>query len=492
MKKKYIVIGIILSVIIMMTIIIIVLTKSSNPSKNIISSTLDKEMEVLPNIYYEDNTVLIEDNNQLYYLSVKNEKLIYEKFINKDDTSKYTLVENEGILNLINKKTNNKSVDFIEYEIITINNEIKYYILKTLDNFLILDTTQDKYIELDKEIINFSEIYNIEDKLVSDKYLVVFNSNNKYGVIDYTGKFIIDFKYESIKISDVGFIVKKDGKYGVINTNDKMIVENKFDMLFEYQDMFLSIYNGKYGIINSKGEELLEHKYTFAQTKKDHVALATDGKIAIFTDKLVLEPIIDLSEKNKLTSYIFNDNIHIITNNQTYIVNNGKIIKTIDKKLFKVLLEETENDYSQKYLYARETNELTSKFEIYNKDYNIHYSFEIKENENPDDYVMTSNVSTIDEKIYNVNVTLMPENDKETIEKTIQYSFDEKREINQNDLVKIKLENDISYLIDKNNNLTIYNKEKIIGEYKDILYHIGQYYFIDKNGVVYKLNFKYK
>lgn len=488
MKKKNVIISIIFLVI-LISIIIVILISNTN-TKKIIGTSLDKEMEVAPNIFYKDNTVLIEDYNQYYYLDVKNGKLIYDKLINKENESKYLVKQEEEYFYIENQSTKEKSIKFIAYTEIVIDNVIEYYVIKAENEYLILNTKTDKYIHLDKEIYDFYNIYDAYNNLVSDKYLVVFDSKGRYGVIDYNGKFIIDFEYDSIKINKEQFIVRKNNKVGVINSLEKKLIDFQYDMLFEFEDKYLAILNNKYGVIDSNGNVILKLDYDNAIRRNGHIALSKNDKIGIYTNKYFFEPSIDLSDATKLTSYKFGDNIHILTNDKTYVINNGKLINTIDAKLYAILIDGEEEVYSNKYVYARENNDLTSKYDIYDSNYNKHYSFDISENKIDGDYRLSSNISTSSDKNYSVNISLI--SDDEQINKVYQYDFDNKKELSTDDLEKNEFDNGITYILDKNNNLIVYNKDKIIGEYKDILYFINDYYFIDINGNVYKLNFIYK
>lgn len=493
MKKKYYIIGSITLVLIVTVIIIFLSINKSSTSKNIIGTSLNKEMEVVNNIYIKDDMILNEDNSQTYYFEYKDNKLVYDKLINRESNLKYTLKEKyDGVYYLINNQTKKESFEFINYIEIKNEKDILYYILKTEERIHILNVSTDKIIDLDKKIIDFGNIFNMDDELISDKYLVAKNDEKKYGIIDYSGKIIIDFKYDALDINKENFIFRSNNKVGVVDNTGKILIENKYDMLFAYKDKYLSILNGKYGIIDNNGKQILEHKYNMATKRLDHIALEIDGKIGIFTDKLILEPTIELSDKTKLSSYIFNNNIHIITNDKTYVINNGKIIKTIDKKLYTVLIDGKEGVYSNKYLYSRETNGMKSKFEIYDTNYNMHYSFEISEEAN-NNYIMSSNISTTSEKKYSVNITLNPQIDNlERINKTYAYDFDNKKEITSDNMEKSELENGLKYTIDAKNVLKIYKEDKVIGEYENILYFIDNYYFISTEGIVYKLEFKYE
>ena len=497
-KNKPLIISII-SVIVIAIVVIVVLTikkTTTDTSKNIIGTNLEEKLQVTPNIEKNNkNEVIIYEGNEIFHFDYRDNELVYENIINKEDNSvDYKIVENEEQFYILNKKTNKKSESFSDYIEIKKNNKVIYLIIKTNEEFSIYNVSNDKYVKLSREIIDFFDIYDPYNNLKSDKYIIAINENGKFGVIDYEGKVIIDFKYDNINLIGENFLARKEGKAGVLDKNQKTIIDFKYSMLFEYGKNYLSILNGKYGVIDSNGKELLEHKYDFGLVENGHIALSIDGKVTFFTDKIIMEPTLTLDDPVKLSSYNFSNEIILLVNNKTYIFDrNGKTKKTLDDKLFAVMYEDKLNVYSNKYLYSRSIENNSIKFKVYGKDYNEHYSFDIKFDTDISKYGLNTAVYEISDNRYEIDITLV-EKDTNNVYKEITYAydFDNKKEITSDNMEKSELENGLKYTIDAKNVLKIYKEDKVIGEYENILYFIDNYYFISSEGIVYKLEFKYE
>ncbi len=180
---------------------------------------------------------------------------------------------------------------------------------------------------MDHGVINFSldekwNIANENGEIIKTKYnntdkvpnsdLSIVEHNDKYGLVDSTGKVIVPFKYDGIDYLDFmyyannqedtyafvnRFSVKMCGKYGVIDgdgnvikpckydytqvfnngmivleQNDeysladkdgKIISKNKYDDITQVGDFFAFKKNNKYGFLNEKGEEVVPQVYDY-------------------------------------------------------------------------------------------------------------------------------------------------------------------------------------------------------------------------------------
>ncbi len=86
------------------------------------------------------------------------------------------------------------------------------------------DDQYEKIIVIDengKEILPSNQYKEKEIISIQEKYFIILDSNNKYGVIDYKGRLIIKPIYDDISYKDFNgyFLVVKDGKYCVIDFN---------------------------------------------------------------------------------------------------------------------------------------------------------------------------------------------------------------------------------------------------------------------------------
>ncbi len=93
---------------------------------------------------------------------------------------------------------------------------------------------------------------------------IVKNSNDLFGLIDFTKKVLLEPKYEEIKqVPSISiYIVKENGKLNAINSEGEILLENKFDDVKEINENdIVFIKNKKYGLISSTGEIKIEQQY---------------------------------------------------------------------------------------------------------------------------------------------------------------------------------------------------------------------------------------
>ena len=115
--------------------------------------------------------------------------------------------------------------------------------------------------------------YKIEE--VSDYKYFVFKSNQKYGVIDTTGKTIIEATYDKVEIPNPSkdvFICYKNEKGLAMNSSNQQLfseynsietielVNVVTDLLYE-KSVLKSEINGKYGLIDFSGKKILNAEY---------------------------------------------------------------------------------------------------------------------------------------------------------------------------------------------------------------------------------------
>ncbi len=92
----------------------------------------------------------------------------------------------------------------------------KYYIVEENNNWKILDTDGNTYLD-----------GNYDDIISVDGENAIVEDNNKYGVVQISdGKNIIDINYDSITYAaGNNYIVQNNSKYGVINTEGNRVVD---------------------------------------------------------------------------------------------------------------------------------------------------------------------------------------------------------------------------------------------------------------------------
>lgn len=216
----------------------------------------------------------------------KNNNLWYEdNILRVEKDGKYGLIDLTG-----------KEILPCEYENITVVTGVKNSIKIQKDGKYGLVTTEGTQIipATYNDILNFGQDY-------KNGYIIV-NAENKYGLVDYLGKSIIECKYEKIEqiygkdlfvatekgkqklvnttgevileegydsIKQIltgitqGIVFKKDEKYGVMKTDGETTVSNVYDDLKEAKEgMFIAKRNNHYGIVDLQNETKVDFIYT--------------------------------------------------------------------------------------------------------------------------------------------------------------------------------------------------------------------------------------
>lgn len=111
-----------------------------------------------------------------------------------------------------------------------------------------------------------------------EKSVLKYMKDNKYGLIDFSGKVIVKAKYDEIRSFDYNeglLLVKEKDKYGIININGAVVVKTKYDQVlsdgyyepgsdYKKSGYIVGKKDGdsyKYGYINFKRKKVLDCKY---------------------------------------------------------------------------------------------------------------------------------------------------------------------------------------------------------------------------------------
>ena len=102
---------------------------------------------------------------------------------------------------------------------------------------ILIDLNDTKgYIKMrisdDYKYYNFKFEEQKESDIYPNKTLFISKKNGKYGLVDKTGKVIVDYTYDDeIDQNECGYVaVKKDGKWGCIDSNGKVVQEPIYDL----------------------------------------------------------------------------------------------------------------------------------------------------------------------------------------------------------------------------------------------------------------------
>lgn len=182
--------------------------------------------------------------------------------------------------------------------------------------------------------------YDSKQNIWFENNLLRVKKNDKYGLIDFEGKVILECEYDSIyalKGVTENIIVEKEGKLGLVNSKGQTIIKTEYSKIETLKEGYKSEYlvaneDGKYGIVSTSGEKVLEPKYEeikylqsnevysakldektilinnkeetlqtsegeeFIYAKGENVIVSKDGKVGI--EKITGETVIEYSYEN--------------------------------------------------------------------------------------------------------------------------------------------------------------------------------------------------
>lgn len=106
-----------------------------------------------------------------------------------------------------------------------------------------------------------------EVSALTDKYedgYIVKDAKQKYGVINYNKKQVLECKYDEIKniYGNNMYVVKVGKELQIINSNGELITKSGFDEVISIDKNIIIKKSGKYGILSSEGKELVTAQYT--------------------------------------------------------------------------------------------------------------------------------------------------------------------------------------------------------------------------------------
>ena len=188
--------------------------------------------------------------------------------------SYYTIYENEkyGVIN----SNGDIIVDPAYKELIIIPNSKNDVFICTYDVDYSSGTYKTKALDSKNEEI-FTEYSKVEAIQNNDKNnniwyedsVLKVQKDGKYGLINLTGKVLLDMQYDEIEALEGiknSLIIKKDGKLGIVDKDGKIIVEPKYlDITNLGKDnksgFIIKDTNEKYGVIDYSSNVVLESKY---------------------------------------------------------------------------------------------------------------------------------------------------------------------------------------------------------------------------------------
>ena len=183
-------------------------------------------------------------------------------------------------------------------------------------------------------------------KVINEKNEEILTGYDKIEAIDnYDSK-------QNIWFEDNLLRVKKGDKYGLIDFDGKVILNCEYDSIYSLKGVTENILiekDGKVGLVNSKGQTIINTEYASIQVleegyKSEYLVIGTDGKCGIVgtSGAVILNPVYD--------------EIKFLGSNEAYQVKSEGIIQLINNKG-----EVLQTSESEEYLYAKGENVIVSK-----------------------------------------------------------------------------------------------------------------------------------
>lgn len=253
--------------------------------------------------YKEDEYSILNKNGKDVFVGYENVSPIFISNITLETEQEVLSYEKDGKYGLVDF-TGKKLTDAEYDEVASLANKPGFILVKKDNSYGVLDSKGKVVIEIKYNSIKgdgySSEAsgYNKTGYIISEKT----NSGIIYGYIDYTGKMLVEPKYELItRLSDddeteddVYLVFMENGKKGVIK-NKKVLIKPKYQSINYYNvpDIFVVKRKEKFGFYNISGNEVLPidfDSYSIAgnyisATKGDSMFLYDEHGNLINTDK---------------------------------------------------------------------------------------------------------------------------------------------------------------------------------------------------------------
>lgn len=287
----------------------IVNAKGEEKFKNFEEVSAIQLKELATEIPYEKSVLKYKENGKYGIINFDGKKItkaIYNNISNLPYKEGELLVEKDGKYGVISIL--GKNILPIQYKEIKVDQYYEAENAYRYSGYIVGNDTDKgtmyKYInyktniETKSEYQDIKRIVDYEDK---DKFYLIYEKDNKYGVIEDENT-IINNEYDNIEYDNLNqlFIVKKDGKYGIVKLNGETLISCLYDEIDIEGIYIYALKNEEQTIFNTSGEKIEDQKYKSVYNVEN-----TNYKITI-------------NDENKYGVLDENNN-SIISNNYFYI-----------------------------------------------------------------------------------------------------------------------------------------------------------------------------
>lgn len=313
----------------------------------------------------------------------------------EDESIVYTVINENDKFGVKNEK--DETVIEPQYEKIIIPNEHRAV-------FVCLNGEEKKILNNEnKEIFtNYDDVEPIQlSNLTEEKYernVLIYKSDDKYGLINMSGKIILDAKYD--EIYSLGFkegeiVVKENNKYGLVDSKGNTVIKNIYDSI--ESDEYYSQEDGynksgyivctitdegyRYGYYDYEGGKVLEDEYNQITRLTDvgnneniYLIASKNGQFGVFINGTEIV-------KTQYQSITYNNELKI------FIVERTGKFGVMDENGAEVLKTEyTDVQVNGIYIYAQKENE-QKVFDAKGNEVNIPFTTIIEKTTNPEYYI---------------------------------------------------------------------------------------------------------
>ena len=299
----------------------------------------EKNQEILKN-YSNISPIENSNNSEIWY---EDNILKYEK------DGLYGLIDFSGKEILPAEYSNIYALPGIAKSILVEKNGLKGMVNSTLGSLIIE--------------CNYNDISSLNVDVADDGYIV--NKDGKYGVLNGTGKEILECKYQEIKnvTGNDMYVVKDEGGLKIIDNSSNVIKDSGFDNVKEINGEYIIVeLNGLKGVINKNGEELIPIQYEDLKFACENYFIGKNNGLygVISSENIVL---LDFSYQN--INFVNSANFYTAENSD---YTTDIISRKLEKKLSGVIISEMNIDKA--YMRIRKDGE----YKYYN------FNFEEKKN----------------------------------------------------------------------------------------------------------------
>ena len=178
---------------------------------------------------------------------------------------------------------------------------IKLRLTRINDDLYVFSTHPKHYEPSRYGLVNSRghELYHTNHALIDNGHsLWERNEQGRYGLISYTGRRLLDTKYDTISALQEGkiYTYEREGKYGILSWDGKVLqdLNNNFEELHPMSDEFLGVkINGKYGFTDAWGRLRIANRYdSVTHFMSDMAAVKMLGRWGYIdkSERLVVQP----------------------------------------------------------------------------------------------------------------------------------------------------------------------------------------------------------